>query len=106
MVREQPQWRLVVESLECYLRDLPRQEQVQVVRAVSQEQCSKTAADHVRGRRHRHCVSCGDIERYDIDQNATTAARCSRRGGAKALPIPKNGFGCWYGLKYGGVGRV
>jgi predicted DNA-binding protein len=25
-VRQQPQWRLVVESVECYLRDLPRHE--------------------------------------------------------------------------------
>jgi hypothetical protein len=31
-VRNQPQWRLVVESVECYLRDLPRQEQTQMTR--------------------------------------------------------------------------
>lgn len=31
-VRKQPQWRLVVESVECYLRDLSRQEQIQIVR--------------------------------------------------------------------------
>ena len=34
-VRKQPQWRLVVESVECYLRDLPRQEQSQIARLVS-----------------------------------------------------------------------
>jgi hypothetical protein len=33
-VRKQPQWRLVVESVECYLRDLPRQEQIQIGRLV------------------------------------------------------------------------
>lgn len=31
-VRKQPQWRLVVESVECYLRDLSRQEQAQIGR--------------------------------------------------------------------------
>jgi predicted DNA-binding protein len=34
-VRKQPQWRLIVESVECYLRDLPRQEQAQIARLVS-----------------------------------------------------------------------
>ena len=34
-VRKQPQWRLIVESVECYLRDLPRKEQVQISRLVS-----------------------------------------------------------------------
>ena len=34
-VRQQPQWRLVVESVECYLRDLPRHEQAQIARLVS-----------------------------------------------------------------------
>lgn len=34
-VRQQPQWRLIVESVECYLRDLPRQEQVQIARLLS-----------------------------------------------------------------------
>jgi predicted DNA-binding protein len=34
-VRKQPQWRLIVESVECYLRDLPRQEQAQIARVLS-----------------------------------------------------------------------
>jgi predicted DNA-binding protein len=34
-VRKQPQWRLIVESVECYLRDLPRREQEQIARLVS-----------------------------------------------------------------------
>lgn len=34
-VRQQPQWRLVVESVECYLRDLPRHEQAHIARLVS-----------------------------------------------------------------------
>ena len=34
-VRKQPQWRLVVESVECYLRDLPQHEQVQIARMVT-----------------------------------------------------------------------
>jgi len=34
-VRKQPQWRLIVESVECYLRDLPRQEQAQIARLLS-----------------------------------------------------------------------
>jgi hypothetical protein len=34
-VRQQPQWRLIVESVECYVRDLPRREQAQIARLVS-----------------------------------------------------------------------
>jgi len=34
-VRQQPQWRLIVESLDCYLRDLPRHERAQIARLVS-----------------------------------------------------------------------
>ena len=34
-VRKQPQWRLIVESVECYLRDLPRHERAQIARLVS-----------------------------------------------------------------------
>ena len=34
-VRKQPQWRLIVESVECYLRDLPRQEQAEIARLLS-----------------------------------------------------------------------
>lgn len=34
-VRKQPQWRLIVESVECYLRDLPHHERTQVSRMVS-----------------------------------------------------------------------
>jgi predicted DNA-binding protein len=34
-VRNQPQWRLVVESIECYLRDLSRKERAQIVRMVT-----------------------------------------------------------------------
>jgi hypothetical protein len=34
-VRKQPQWRLIVESVECYLRDLPRSEQAQISRMVN-----------------------------------------------------------------------
>lgn len=34
-VRKQPQWRLIVDSLECYLRDLPRQERATIAHLVS-----------------------------------------------------------------------
>lgn len=34
-VRKQPQWRLIVDSVECYLRDLPHREQAQIARIVS-----------------------------------------------------------------------
>jgi hypothetical protein len=34
-VRKQPQWRLVVDSVECYLRDLPRSEQAQIRKVTS-----------------------------------------------------------------------
>ena len=34
-VRQQPQWRLIVESVECYLRDLPRHERTRIARLVS-----------------------------------------------------------------------
>lgn len=36
-VRKQPQWRLIVESVECYLRDLPRQEQARIARLLSRK---------------------------------------------------------------------
>ena len=34
-VRGQPQWRLVVDAIECYLRDLPRQERAQIARLLA-----------------------------------------------------------------------
>jgi len=34
-VRRQPQWRLIVESVECYLRGLSRREQAQIAKLVS-----------------------------------------------------------------------
>ena len=34
-IRKQPQWRLIVESVECYLRDLPRHEKAQISKLVS-----------------------------------------------------------------------
>jgi hypothetical protein len=37
-VRKQPQWRLIVDSLECYLRDLPRSEQAQINKMVTRKQ--------------------------------------------------------------------
>jgi hypothetical protein len=36
-VRKQPQWRLVVESIECYLRDLPNDEQMQIRRLLQRK---------------------------------------------------------------------
>ena len=35
MLRKQPQWRVIVESLDCYLRDLPRREQANISRLLS-----------------------------------------------------------------------
>lgn len=29
-VRRQPQWRIIVESVDCYLRELPRREQMRI----------------------------------------------------------------------------
>ena len=37
-VRKQPQWRLVVESIECYLRDISHQEQMQIARLLPRRQ--------------------------------------------------------------------
>jgi hypothetical protein len=34
-VCQQPQWRLIVESVECYLRNRPRREQTQIARLLS-----------------------------------------------------------------------
>ena len=34
-VRQQPQWRLIVDSLECYLRNLPRHQQTQIAKLLS-----------------------------------------------------------------------
>ena len=36
-VRKQPQWRLIVDSVECYLRDLPRQERALISRIVTKK---------------------------------------------------------------------
>ena len=41
-VRKQPQWRLIVESVECYLRDLPRHEQTQISRLMSRRRSQKS----------------------------------------------------------------
>lgn len=35
LVRKQPQWRVVVESVECYVRELPPQEQARIAKIVS-----------------------------------------------------------------------
>ena len=34
-VRKQPQWRLIAESIECYLRDLSRHEKAKIARLLS-----------------------------------------------------------------------
>ena len=34
-IRKQPQWRLIVESVNCYLRDLSRKEQTQIAHLLS-----------------------------------------------------------------------
>ena len=34
-VRHQPQWRLIVDAIDCYLRDLPRHERSQIARLVA-----------------------------------------------------------------------
>jgi hypothetical protein len=39
-VRKQPQWRLIVDSVECYLRVIPRHEQRQIARLVSSKRSS------------------------------------------------------------------
>jgi len=36
-IRKQPQWRLIVDSVECYLRDLPRQERALISRIVTRK---------------------------------------------------------------------
>ena len=41
-VRKQPQWRLIVDSVECYLRDLPPREQAQIARIVSRKRSKDT----------------------------------------------------------------
>ena len=68
---------------------------VTVYRAETLSGCAEVTTDHARSRHPARG-----------DQKVTIAARCRRRGGAKAFPIPKKGFGCWYGWKYGGVGCV
>lgn len=34
-VLQQPQWRVIVEAVECYVRALPRQQQMQITRMMS-----------------------------------------------------------------------
>ena len=41
-VRKQPQWRLIVDSVECYLRDLPRQERALISRIVTRKRSRST----------------------------------------------------------------
>jgi hypothetical protein len=41
-VRQQPQWRLIVESVECYLRDLPREERAQIARLLTAKRSGRT----------------------------------------------------------------
>ena len=40
VVRKQPQWRLIVDSVECFLRDLPRAERAKIARLVSGRRAS------------------------------------------------------------------
>jgi hypothetical protein len=40
LVRKQPQWRVVVDSVECYLRDLPRREQARIAQLVSRSRAN------------------------------------------------------------------
>ena len=42
-VRKQPQWRVIVESVDCYLRDRPRGEQMQISRQISTRRTSRTS---------------------------------------------------------------
>jgi len=35
IVRKQPQWRLIVDSVECYLRDLPSRDRAQIGRMMN-----------------------------------------------------------------------
>jgi hypothetical protein len=39
-VRKQPQWRLIVDSVECYLRDLPRRERALIASIVTKKRSS------------------------------------------------------------------
>jgi hypothetical protein len=41
-VRKQPQWRLIVDSVECYLRDLPRHERALISRIVTRKRSRHT----------------------------------------------------------------
>jgi hypothetical protein len=41
-VRKQPQWRLIVDSVECYLRDLPRREQALINRLVTGQRTNRS----------------------------------------------------------------
>ena len=38
LIRKQPQWRVIVESVECYVRDLPREEQAMIAQMLSRTQ--------------------------------------------------------------------
>ena len=46
------------------------------------------------------------IARVSWIKSSRSPQDARRRGGAKPLPIPKNGFRCWYGAKYGATGTV
>jgi predicted DNA-binding protein len=48
-VRRQPQWRLIVESVECYLRGLSRYEQAQIAKLVSSRPHQPRLARRVAG---------------------------------------------------------
>jgi predicted DNA-binding protein len=51
-VRQQPQWRLVMESIDCYLRDLPAQHRAQVLRMLGDKR-SPAVRNRTRGLRSR-----------------------------------------------------
>jgi hypothetical protein len=41
-VRKQPQWRLIVDSVECYLRDLPRHERAVISRILTKKRSTSS----------------------------------------------------------------
>lgn len=49
-LRRQPQWRLIVDSVECYLRDLSTEERREVERGVRQTQATRRRGAQARQR--------------------------------------------------------
>src|SRR5918994_2961394 len=81
-VGKQPQWRLIVESVECYLRDLPRPDQAQIARRYSTDEqkiCNKAADGFIWRRTAREARQSAPDERHADPERRVLRGLCASK---------------------------